>query len=187
MDGQRREFRNLFRARHRRRSLPLRSSRFRARTNPHPHDGADRRGLARLSAGGEAGQLYGYRVYGPYEPENGQRFNPAKLLIDPYAKAIAGTVTWSDEMYPYTIGDPQEDLARDYRDDAWGIPKSVVIDSAFDWGNDRPPATPLHSSSIYEVHVKGFSKLCPDVPEKIRGTYEALGSEFAINYFKNSA
>ena len=130
------------------------------------------------------GQLYGYRVYGPYEPEKGQRFNPAKLLIDPYAKAIAGTVTWSDEMYPYTIGSADEDLTLDYRDDAWGIPKSVVINPAFDWGDDTSPATPLHSSSIYEVHVKGFSKLCPDIPEEIRGTYKALGSEFAINYFK---
>jgi glycogen operon protein len=130
------------------------------------------------------GQLYGYRVYGPYEPEAGQRFNPAKLLIDPYAKAIAGSETWSDEMYPYTIGDAEEDLTLDYRDDAWGIPKSVVVDPAFDWGNDLPPGTPLHSSSIYEVHVKGFSKLCPDVPEEIRGTYKALGSDFAIKYFK---
>ena len=130
------------------------------------------------------GQLYGYRVYGPYEPEKGDRFNSAKLLIDPYAKAIAGSVNWSDEMYPYTIGNPEEDLASDYRDDAWGVPKSVVIDPAFDWGHDAPPATPLHSSSIYEVHVRGFSRLCPHVPEEIRGTYKALGSEFAIEYFK---
>ncbi|HWB61183.1 MAG TPA: glycogen debranching protein GlgX [Chthoniobacteraceae bacterium] len=130
------------------------------------------------------GQLYGYRVYGPYEPEKGERFNSAKLLIDPYAKAIAGSVNWSDEMYPYTIGSPNEDLTCDYRDDAWGIPKCAVIDPAFDWGNDAPPATPLHSSSIYEVHVKGFSKLCPGIPEEIRGTYKGLGSEFAIDYFK---
>ncbi len=130
------------------------------------------------------GQLYGYRVSGPYEPEAGHRFNPAKLLIDPYAKAIAGSVNWSEEMYPYRIGNAKEDLAIDHRDDAWGMPKSVVIDPAFDWENDTPPATPLHSSSIYEVHVKGFSKLCPDIPEKIRGTYAGLGSEFAINYFK---
>ena len=130
------------------------------------------------------GQLYGYRAYGPYEPEKGERFNPAKLLIDPYAKAIAGSVNWSDEMYPYPIGNAEEDLVCDYRDDAWGIPKSVVIDPGFDWTGDVPPATPLHSSIIYEVHVKGFSELCPGIAEGIRGTYAALGSEFAVEYFK---
>ena len=130
------------------------------------------------------GQLYGYRVYGPYSPEEGKRFNPAKLLLDPYAKAIAGTVNWSEEMFAYPLGNPDEDLECDYRDDAWGIPKGVVIDPAFDWGKDAPPVTPLHSSAIYEVHVKGFSKLCPSVPREIRGTYKALGSDFAIDYFK---
>src|SRR5438552_9769134 len=98
------------------------------------------------------GQLYGYRVYGPYAPDRGMRFNASKLLIDPYAKAIAGGINWSDEMFGYVLGGPREDLERDYRDDAWGIPKSVVIDPAFNWGDDRPPQTPLHSSIIYEVH-----------------------------------
>jgi isoamylase len=130
------------------------------------------------------GQLYGYRVYGPYQPEKGMRFNGSKLLLDPYAKAIAGTVNWSDEMFGYPIGDPEEDLARDYRDDAWGIPKSVVIDPAFDWGKDQLPRTPLHRSVIYEVHVKGFSQRCPDISEKERGSYAALGSTVAIDYFK---
>ncbi len=130
------------------------------------------------------GQLYGYRVYGPYDPEKGHRFNASKLVIDPYAKAIAGGINWSDEMFGYTLGDEKEDFTRDYRDDAWGIPKSVVVDSAFDWEDDAPPGTPLSDSVIYEVHVKGFSQLCPEVPEKIRGTYEALGSTFAIDYFK---
>ncbi|MDP9290916.1 MAG: alpha-amylase family glycosyl hydrolase, partial [Verrucomicrobiota bacterium] len=132
----------------------------------------------------EPGQLYGYRVYGPYEPEKGARFNSSKLLIDPYAKAIAGRVNWADEMFGYTIGDEKGDLSRDYRDDAWGVPKSVVTDPAFDWGHDVPPATPLHSSVIYEVHVKGFSKLCPDIPDTLRGTYAGLGSTHAIDYFK---
>ena len=107
------------------------------------------------------GQLYGYRVEGPYEPENGARFNSSKLLLDPYAKAIAGTVDWADEMFGYKVGGPNEDLERDYRDDAFGVPKSVVIDSTFDWSSDRAPERPLHETVVYEVHVKGFSKLCP--------------------------
>ena len=131
------------------------------------------------------GQLYGYRVSGPYEPEKGLRFNNSKLLIDPYAKAIAGNVNWADEMFGYVVGDEQEDLLRDFRDDAWGVPKSIVIDEGFDWQHDRNPGTPLHQSIIYEVHVKGFTKLCPNVPEHLRGTYAGLGSEAAIDYLKN--
>src|SRR5256885_13992717 len=131
------------------------------------------------------GQLYGYRVYGPYDPERGMRFNSSKLLIDPYAKAIAGQVSWADEMFGYVVGGPQEDLARDFRDDAWGVPKAAVIDNAFDWGNDKRPGIPLHSSIIYEVHVKGFTKLCPDVPAELRGTYAGLGSAGAIKYLKD--
>lgn len=131
------------------------------------------------------GQLYGYRVHGPYDPENGARFNPSKLLLDPYAKAIAGTVDWSDEMFGYKIGSPKEDLERDYRDNASNVPKSVVIDSIFDWSGDRPPDHPLHESVVYEVHVNGFSKLCPDIPEQVRGTYAGLGSSWAVDYFKS--
>ncbi len=129
------------------------------------------------------GELYGYRVYGPYEPGKGARFNSSKLLLDPYAKAITGTINWADEMFGYTLA-TGDDTVRDYRDDAWGMPKSVVIDASFDWGSDRPPATPLAESVIYEVHVKGFSELCTEIPEKIRGSYAALGSTFAIEYFK---
>jgi isoamylase len=131
------------------------------------------------------GQLYGYRVSGPYEPEHGLRFNSSKLLIDPYAKAIAGNVNWADEMFGYVVGDEAEDLTQDFRDDAWGMPKSVVIDNAFDWGDDRKPGTPLDQSVIYEVHVKGFTKLCQSVPEELRGTYAGLGSEAGIDYLKN--
>jgi glycogen operon protein len=131
------------------------------------------------------GQLYGYRVTGPYEPEQGLRFNNSKLLIDPYAKAIAGEVNWADEMFGYVVGGEQEDLVRDFRDDAWGMPKAVVIDNAFDWGNDRRPGTPLHRSVIYEMHVKGFTKLCPKVPEELRGTYAGAGSAAAIEYLKD--
>lgn len=130
------------------------------------------------------GQLYGYRVYGPYDPERGMRFNSSKLLIDPYAKAIAGQVNWADEMSGYVMGGAQEDLARDFRDDAWGMPKAVVIDNAFDWRDDKRLGTPLHSSIIYEVHVKGFTRLCPDVPAELRGTYAGLGSAGAIKYLK---
>ena len=130
------------------------------------------------------GQLYGFRVSGPYDPERGLRFNSSKLLLDPYAKAIAGEVTWADEMFGYVIGGEDEDLTQDFRDDAWGVPKSVVIDSAFDWHDDKKPRIPLHRSVIYEAHVKGFSKLWNDVPEQLRGTYAALGSPAAIDYFK---
>jgi isoamylase len=135
--------------------------------------------------GVKAGQLYGYRVYGPYEPKSGHRFNPAKLLIDPYAKAIVGEVEWGEEMFGYQTGTTKDaDLTIDPRDDAFGVPKCVVVDNRFDWDGDRQLATPLARSVIYEVHVKGFSKLCPSIPEELRGTYAALGTPFAIDYFK---
>ena len=130
------------------------------------------------------GQLYGFRVAGPYDPEHGLRFNSSKLLLDPYAKAIAGEVIWADEMFGYAVGDKKEDLTQDFRDDAWGVPKSVVIDTGFDWQGDRRPGVPLHNSVIYEVHLKGFSKLWQEVPEQLRGTYAALGSPAAIDYLK---
>ena len=133
----------------------------------------------------QAGQHYGYRVYGPYEPEQGHRFNPAKLLIDPYAKAIAGEVEWSEEMFGYKTGAAKDaDLVIDPRDNAFGVPKCVVVDNRFDWDGDRQLATPLHRSVIYETHVKGFSKLCPNIPEALRGSYAALGTPFAIEYFQ---
>ena len=131
------------------------------------------------------GQLYGFRVSGPYDPERGLRFNSAKLLLDPYARAIVGDVNWADEMFAYVIGDEMEDLARDFRDDAWGMPKSVVVDEAFDWEGDKPPRIPMADTIVYEVHVKGFTTLCPDVPDNHRGTYAGLASEPAVNYLKN--
>src|SRR3954452_5021632 len=100
------------------------------------------------------GQLYGFRVAGPYEPERGVRFTSSKLLLEPYAKAIAGDVSWADEMFGYVMGDEKEDLSQDFRDNAWGVPKSVVSDTAFDWHGDRKPAIPLSDSVIYEVHIK---------------------------------
>jgi len=133
----------------------------------------------------QPGQIYGYRVSGPYEPEIGMRFNSSKLLIDPYAKAIAGRVEWGDEMYGYVVGGEKEDLTRDFRDDAWGMPKAVVIDNAFNWDGDRKLGRSLAESIIYEVHVKSFTKLCPNVPPELRGTYAGLGSTWAIDYFKH--
>ena len=133
----------------------------------------------------QPGQIYGYRVSGPYEPEIGMRFNSSKLLLDPYAKAIAGRVEWGDEMFGYVVGGEKEDLTRDFRDDAWGMPKAVVIDNAFNWDGDRKLGRPLAESIIYEVHVKGFTKLCPSVPPELRGTYAGLGSTWAIDYFKH--
>src|SRR5438034_1811208 len=133
----------------------------------------------------QQGQIYGYRVSGPYEPEIGMRFNSSKLLLDPYAKAIAGRVEWGDEMYGYVVGGEKEDLTRDFRDDAWGMPKAVVIDNAFNWDGDRKLGRPLAESIIYEVHVKGFSKLSPGVPPELRGTYAGLGSTWAIDHFQN--
>jgi isoamylase len=131
-----------------------------------------------------SGQLYGFRVHGVYDPEEGHRFNEFKLLIDPYARAIAGLIKWSDEMFGYTFGGEDADLNKDSRDSAAGLPKSVVVSDEFDWAGDASPDIPLAESVIYEVHVKGFSKLCPHIPEKMRGSYSAIGSDFAIEYFK---
>ena len=131
------------------------------------------------------GQFYGYRVHGPYEPERGLRFNPAKLLVDPYATAIAGDVLWDRPIFPYVMGGAEEDKARDDDDDASGMPKSVVTNPYFDWEGDRRPNTPLSESVIYEVHVKGFSQRNPGVPENLRGTYAGLVAPASIAYLKN--
>jgi glycogen operon protein len=131
------------------------------------------------------GQLYGYRVHGPYEPERGLRFNPAKLLVDPYAKAVAGEVKWDRPIFPYVMGGEAEDLARDDSGDAEGMPKSVVTNPYFDWEGDRAPKTPLSDSVIYEVHVKGFSKLNPAVPEHLRGTYAGLVAPASLRHLKS--
>ncbi|MGE0824434.1 MAG: glycogen debranching protein GlgX [Candidatus Binatia bacterium] len=131
------------------------------------------------------GQRYGYRVHGPYAPEQGHRFNPHKLLLDPYAKAIAGTIQWSDALFAYTIGDPTGDLAYDTRDSASGLPKCVVVDPAFTWGNDTPPRIPWYETIIYELHVKGFTMRHPQVPEELRGTYAGMAHPAVIEYLKS--
>jgi glycogen operon protein len=131
------------------------------------------------------GQLYGYRVYGPYDPEAGDRFNPAKVLFDPYARAVGREMKWSREMFPYSLGDPKEDLVMDSSDNASVAPLSVVVDPAFTWGDDRRPKTPWHNTIIYELHVKGFTQLNPYIPRQIRGTYRGLAHEKSLDYLKN--
>ncbi len=131
------------------------------------------------------GQLYGYRVHGPYQPSAGHRFNPAKLLIDPYAKAIAGTLRWSDALLGYAIGHTDADLSRDERDSAQGVPKCVVVDPAFSWGSDTPPRTPWHKTLIYEMHVKGFTARHPKVPKELRGTYSGLTQPAIMDYLRS--
>src|SRR5262249_45351166 len=128
-------------------------------------------------------QLYGYRLQGPYEPAKGHRFNPKKIVLDPYAKAIGRDLQWDDSLFGYKVGDATADLSLDERANAAYAPLAVVIDPAFTWGDDRPPQTPWHKTIIYEVHVKGFSKRHPDIPEKLRGTYAGLASEAAIKHF----
>ena len=130
------------------------------------------------------GLRYGYRVSGPYDPPNGHRFNPAKLVLDPYARAVDGTITWDDSLYGYEVGNPEADLERDERDSAGAMAKAVVIDTAFTWGGDRPLRTPWNKTVIYEVHVKGFTARHPDVPKALRGTYSGLVTPAAIDYFK---
>src|ERR687897_1740195 len=126
------------------------------------------------------GQRYGYRMHGRYDPGTGHRFNPAKLLIDPYAKRIDGGVTWDDSLFGYRIGSDEDEP--DDRDSAAFVPKSVVVNHAFVWGGDTQLRTPLDRTLIYEVHVKGFTQLHPEVPEELRGTYAGLASAPAIDY-----
>jgi isoamylase len=132
--------------------------------------------------GGRPGQLYGYRVSGPYAPEQGHRFNHHKLLLDPYGKQVQGAIRWSDSHFGYRVGHKQEDLSFDRRDDAAGMPKNRVIDSAFTWGTDKPPRIPWHETVIYELHVKGFTMCHPDVPAHLRGTYAGLATAPVIEY-----
>lgn len=131
------------------------------------------------------GQAYGYRVDGPYNPAEGHRFNRNKVLLDPYAKAIARQTRWSDELWGYKVGDPKADLSFDERDNARFAPLAAVVDEAFTWGDDRPPNTSWSKTLIYEVHVKGFTKLHEEVPENLRGTYAGLASDAAIRYLRN--
>ena len=132
----------------------------------------------------QPGQLYAYRVHGPYEPQNGHRFNANKLLIDPYAKAIAGKIEWDDALFGYIVNDEAADLSFSEVDSAPFLPKCVVSDTRFDWEDDKRPNIPYHESIIYEMHVRGFTKLHPNIPDDIRGTFAGLAHPVTIEYLK---
>jgi len=131
------------------------------------------------------GQLYGFRVHGPYEPTNGHRFNANKVLLDPYAKSVGRTARWDHALFGYTIGDKNGDLSFDARDSAAFAPLGAVVDPAFTWGDDRPPHHSWHETLIYELHVKGFTQKLPGVPEALRGTYGGVGCEAAVRHLKS--
>ena len=131
-----------------------------------------------------AGLLYGYRAFGPYEPQNGHRFNPNKLLLDPYARALHGQVHWSDALYGYRVASPRSDLSFDRRDSAPAMPKGVVTDDSFNWGDDRPPDIPWADTVIYEAHVRGLTMLRPDVIKPERGTFAALAHPAVIDHLR---
>jgi glycogen operon protein len=128
--------------------------------------------------------VYGYRVHGPYEPEAGHRFNPNKLLLDPYAKAHVGTLKWDPAVFGYTIGADGEDMTFDERDSAQFVPKCVVVDQNFSWTHPKSARVPWDRTIIYELHVRGYTKLHPDVPQRLRGTFEGLGQKEVIDYVK---
>ncbi len=128
------------------------------------------------------GQLYGYRIHGPYEPRAGHRFNPSKIVLDPYAKVIGRLTRWDDTLFGYPIGRPDH---KDERDNARFAPLAAVIDPSFTWGDDKPLRIPWHKTIIYETHVKGFTKLHPRVPEELQGTYSGLASEAALEHLVN--
>jgi len=133
--------------------------------------------------GAPAGLLYGYRVHGPYAPADGHRFNPAKLLVDPYARALAGELSWHESLYGYRPDDPHGDVP-DARDSAGHVPRSVVVDPAFDWQGDRLLRTPWHRTVIYELHVKGFTARHPEIAPERRGTFAGLAAPPAVDYLR---
>ena len=130
------------------------------------------------------GQLYGFRIHGPYDPQAGQRFNPYKIVLDPYAKGIGRNLSWNNALFGYPIGDPKGDLSFDERDSAPYAPLATVVDGAFEWGDDRNPYTPWNETILYELHVKGFTQLHPKVPPKLRGTYAGLATGPALRHLK---
>src|SRR5690606_38227376 len=131
------------------------------------------------------GQLYAYRVHGDYAPHQGRRYNPNKLVIDPYARAIAGDVIWDDALFSYQVGHPDAGLSFSETDSAPSLPNGVVVDEAFTWGEDRPPKIPWSDTLIYEAHVKGMTMLHPEVPENLRGTYLGLASDAILDHLKS--
>jgi len=131
------------------------------------------------------GTIYGYRVHGPYDPQNGHRFNPNKLLLDPYAKAHVSRLEWAHEVFGYTIGGEGDDLSFDERDSSRFVPKCRVIDPAFTWSRDRAPRIPWDRTIFYEMHIKGFTKLHPAVKADLRGTFAGLATEQVVDYIKS--
>ncbi|HET7674653.1 MAG TPA: glycogen debranching protein GlgX [Gammaproteobacteria bacterium] len=130
------------------------------------------------------GTLYGYRVYGPYDPEHGHRFNHHKLLLDPYARWLQGRLKWSDAHFGYRVGSPRGDLSFDRRDSARGMPKCQVVDPTFSWGSDRRPRRPWNQTIIYEAHLRGYTMLHPEVPNTIRGSAAGFCSPAVIDYLR---
>jgi isoamylase len=157
-------------------SLPSRSFRLRERTAFVWHG---------YVPGVGPGTYYGYRINGPYDPSRGLRCNPFKLLIDPYARALAGPVDWAHHPFAYPFDQPGEDWVLDDANDAGGVPKGLVMDTSFDWKGDEPPRIPWHETVIYEAHVKGLTRLHPDVPERLRGTYAAVAHPAIIDHLKS--
>jgi len=133
----------------------------------------------------KAGTLYGYRVHGPYAPEEGHRFNPNKLAIDPYAKSIVGSIEWSDAQFGYRIGDQEEDLSRDELDDAGNMPRCRVVDDRFDWNGDFHPVRACNERIVYEMHVGGYTRLHPDVPHENQGRFLGLTQPQVIDHLKS--
>jgi isoamylase len=133
-------------------------------------------------AGLAPGQLYGYRVHGPYDPNRGHRFNPHKLLIDPYARQLSGAIRWHDALFGYRLGAHRGDLTADRRDSAPMMPKCVVEDPSYHWGDDRPPLRHWSDSLMYESHVKGLTQFHPEIEPKARGTYAALGHPAVVEH-----
>jgi isoamylase len=129
----------------------------------------------------EPGQRYGYRVHGPDDPDKGLRCNPAKLLLDPYAKAIDGRIEWHESLFGYHFGDPD---SHNDDDSAEHMPKCVVTNPFFDWGVDRPPHHPYADTVIYEAHVKGMTERHPDIPEQLRGTYAGIAHPVIVDHLK---
>lgn len=133
----------------------------------------------------QPGQLYGYRVFGPYDPERGHRFNHNKLLLDPYAKSITGPLVFNETMQGYRSGSPKADMSFDRRDSAPFVPKCRVVDDTFSWNGDKAPQTPWSETIIYESHLKGFTFRNPEIDEQIRGTFAGMGAPQAVDYLKN--
>jgi len=132
----------------------------------------------------QIGSLYGYRAYGPYEPQNGFRFNPHKLLLDPYARRITGELKWSDALFGHRVNSPRADLSFDRRDSAPGMVKGVVTDESFNWADDRPPNTPWSDTIVYEAHLRGLTMLCNDIRPNERGTFAALAEPKVIDHLR---